>query len=70
MKISNAAYLLNTVRILEKILIISIVFNLGFVITGFAQQTCTTKGNYPLPEISQSARNKIQQDLDLATEKN
>ena len=58
--------MLNTLKIIEKGLIVSIVFNLGLVITGFAQQTCATKGNYPLPEISQSARNKMQQDLDIA----
>ena len=38
----------------------------GSYTSSFAQQTCATKGNYPLPEISQSARNKMQQDLDLA----
>lgn len=31
-----------------------------------AQQTCATKGNYPLPEISESAKNKLQEDLDAA----
>ena len=31
-----------------------------------AQQTCATKGNYPLPEISESAKNKLQQNLDAA----
>jgi hypothetical protein len=39
MKFSNAAYMLKTIRILENFLIVSIVFNLGLVITGFAQQT-------------------------------
>ena len=49
-----------------KCLIFSIVINLALVTTALAQQTCATKGNYPLPEISESAKNKLQQDLDLA----
>ncbi len=32
----------------------------------YAQQTCVTKGNYPLPEISESVKNKLQQDVDAA----
>ena len=49
-----------------KCLIFSIVINLALVTTALAQQTCATKGNYPLPEISESAKNKLQQDLDAA----
>ena len=51
-----------------KCLIFSIVINLALVTTALAQQTCATKGNYPLPEISESAKNKLQQDLDSIME--
>ena len=58
--------MLNIITTPVKCLIFSIVINLGLVTTALAQQTCATKGNYPLPEISESAKNKLQQDLDLA----
>jgi hypothetical protein len=39
---------------------------LGLNSNALAQQTCSTKGNYPLPEISASAKINLQQDLDAA----
>ena len=45
---------------------ICIIVIAGSYTSSFAQQTCATKGNYPLPEISESAKNKLQQDLDAA----
>ena len=58
--------MLNIITTPVKCLIFSIVINLALVTTALAQQTCATKGNYPLPEISESAKNKLQQDLDAA----
>ncbi len=59
--------MLNIITTPIKCLIVSIVINLTLVTPLVAQQTCATKGNFPLPEISESAKNKLQQDLDAAT---
>lgn len=55
-------YLIKFLRVYTLILII----HLAHVNSVIAQQTCATKGNYPLPEISESTKNKLQQDLDAA----
>jgi tetratricopeptide (TPR) repeat protein len=57
---------LKSCSIFVSYLICCIIIIAGSYTTSLAQQTCATKGNYPLPEISQSARNKMQQDLNLA----
>ena len=62
----HISFRLKSYSTLVRYFTICIIVIAGSYTSSFAQQTCATKGNYPLPEISQSARNKMQQDLDLA----
>ncbi|MEY3245679.1 MAG: hypothetical protein RL253_836 [Bacteroidota bacterium] len=62
----HISFRLKSYSTLVRYFTICIIVIAGSYTSSFAQQTCATKGNYPLPEISESAKNKLQQDLDAA----